>query len=320
MSEKILVADDSPTLQRVVQSVLAGQGFEVVLASDGVEAIRKFYAERPDLVLCDIQMPKMNGYLVCRLLKEDWSAATVPFIMLTSHDAAGDRYWGLKTGADAYLTKDFDARQLVDAVRSTLDSVQNRPQIASADPISYMGDSEILGRVSDLLDKKLYEATLVNEINGLAAMIGDYRETVASLLAVLATFIDFTMAAVGLVEEGDVGIRVNHPVTAEDFERMAAHVVDNLSAYSSQVIDLGNARLWSADPYSHLGAGTSGDPLTTFVAMPLRAQGRVIGLLALGSATPHAFSEKELAVLRVIEAAAAVVVDNARLYDQAKVG
>lgn len=318
MSEKILVADDSPTLCRVVQSVLSRQEYEVVLAVDGLDAIRKFYAERPDLVLLDIQMPKMNGYLVCRLLKEDWSAAGVPVIMLTAHDAAGDRYWGLKTGADAYLTKDFDARQLVDAVRTTLASAKGAGP-AEHESIAYLSDSEILGRVSDLLDKKLYEATLVNEINGLAGMMGDYRESVASLLAVLATFIDFTMAGVGLVDEGDVGVRVNHPVSHDEFERMAGAVVDNLSAYSSRVIDLENARLWAVDPYEVLGTGESGDPLATFVAMPLHAQGRVIGLLAIGSATPHAFSEKELEVLRVIEAAAAVVIDNARLYDKSKV-
>jgi transcriptional regulator with GAF, ATPase, and Fis domain len=239
--------------------------------------------------------------------------------MLTSHDAAGDRYWGLKTGADAYLTKDFDARMLLDAVRDTVASAANRPAAPPADPIAYMSDSEILGRVSDMLDRKLYEATLVNEINGLAAMLGDYRETAASLLAVLATFIDFTMASIGLVDEGDVGIRVNHSVSHEDFERLAAHVVDNLSAYSSRPLDFATARLWAADPYGRLGGESGGDPLTTFVAMPLRAQGRVIGLLALGSASAHAFSEKELAVLRVIESAAAVVVDNARLYDRAKV-
>src|SRR3989442_14767203 len=138
MSEKILVADDSPTLQRVVQSVLTREGYEVILAPDGVDAIRKFYAERPDLVLCDIQMPKMNGYLVCRLLKEDWTAAGVPLIMLTSHDAAGDRYWGYKTGADAYLTKDFDARQLVEAVRTTLTTARGTAPASHADPISYM--------------------------------------------------------------------------------------------------------------------------------------------------------------------------------------
>jgi GAF domain-containing protein len=200
-----------------------------------------------------------------------------------------------------------------------LSTFRARIPVTPLDPITYLSDQEILGRVSDLLDKKLYEATLVNEINGLAAIVGDYRETAASLLAVLATFIDFTMAGIGLVEEADVGVRVNHAVSHQDFERMAAHVVDNLSAYSSQVIEAHNARLWSADPYKVLGKGSSGDPLTTFVAMPLRAQGKVIGLLALGSAMPQAFSEKELAVLRVIESAAAVVIDNARLYDRAQV-
>ena len=75
---KVLVADDSAVLRAAVTKLLEGDGYEVVVAEDGVDAITKFYEEQPDLVLLDVQMPKLNGYVVCRLLKEDPIAASIP--------------------------------------------------------------------------------------------------------------------------------------------------------------------------------------------------------------------------------------------------
>ncbi len=103
---KILVADDSPVIRTAVSVILNEAGFEVVTAEDGIDTIQKFYAERPDLLVLDIQMPKMTGYMAARLLKEDWSVAHVPILILTAHDSAEDRYWADKSGADGYLTKE----------------------------------------------------------------------------------------------------------------------------------------------------------------------------------------------------------------------
>lgn len=318
---KILVADDSVTLQKVVKSVLSQQGYEVVLADDGVEAIRQYYGERPDVVICDILMPKMNGYLVCRLLKEDWTAEATPFIMLTSQDAASDRYRGLKTGADAYLSKDFDASMLLEVVRKALESAEpsEGPDEEDAERAD-MDDAAILARVGDLLDRKLYEATLVNEISQLASHTSEYGEMVTEMLGLIAEFIDYALGAVGLIEERSVGIRINHEVTYEDFQAMSSHVVENMSAYSAYAFGTEDCNVWMIDPDNNMGQGISGDPLATFVCMPLRGPGGVIGLLALSAPVTNAFSEKELSILRLIEPAVAVVVDNGRLYDRSRTG
>src|SRR4051795_4934341 len=116
----IVIADDSPTLRRIVGSVLSKDGHEVVHAEDGVEAVQAVFRTQPDVVILDVQMPRVSGYVAGRLLKEDWQTADIPVILLTSLDAASDRYWGAQTGADRYLTKDFEAPQLVTAVRDVL--------------------------------------------------------------------------------------------------------------------------------------------------------------------------------------------------------
>ncbi len=103
---RILVADDSPVIRTAVSVILEDAGYEVVTAADGIETIQKFYEEQPDLVVLDIQMPNMTGYMACRLLKEDWSVAHIPILILTAHDSAEDRYWADKSGADGYLTKE----------------------------------------------------------------------------------------------------------------------------------------------------------------------------------------------------------------------
>src|SRR4051812_38275849 len=116
----VVIADDSPTLRRILTSVLSKEGFDVVPAEDGVDAVQQVFRTMPDVVILDVQMPRVSGYVAARLLKDDWQTADIPIIMLTSLDAASDRYWGAQTGADRYFTKDFEAPQLVTAVHDVI--------------------------------------------------------------------------------------------------------------------------------------------------------------------------------------------------------
>src|SRR3954468_5798914 len=154
----IVIADDSPTLRRIVGSVLTKDGHEVVHAEDGVEAVQAVFRTQPDVVILDVQMPRVSGYVAARLLKDDWQTADIPVILLTSLDAASDRYWGAQTGADRYLTKDFEAPDLVEAVNAVIaDSVQargGRPALRP-EPVELTND-DVLSRVCDLLDRKLF--------------------------------------------------------------------------------------------------------------------------------------------------------------------
>src|SRR4051812_19216702 len=159
---RVLVADDSPLVLRVIEKMLAGAGYSVLVAHDGLEAIEKAVAEGVDLVILDVMMPRMNGYQACRLLKTEPTTKSVPVVILTSKDQAGDRFWGLETGADYYITKDSEPHRILDLVTNILSSEGVRSRSGAAE-IRTSG-VDILSRVNDLLDRKLYEATILSEI------------------------------------------------------------------------------------------------------------------------------------------------------------
>ena len=131
---KVLIADDSPLVLRMIEKMLSGAGCEVVAARDGLEAIEKAVAEDVQLVILDVMMPRMNGYQACRLLKTEPTTRHLPVVILTSKDQAGDRFWGLETGADYYITKDSDPHRIQELVRNILAGEAGRPAPGAGRP------------------------------------------------------------------------------------------------------------------------------------------------------------------------------------------
>ena len=120
MSETILVADDDPAILRLVEVNLKLEGYEVITAGDGEEALRLVHETMPALVLLDIMMPKLDGYEVCERIRSDGRTRHVNVIMLTAKSMSADKIVGLTSGADDYVLKPFDPMELVARVRSTL--------------------------------------------------------------------------------------------------------------------------------------------------------------------------------------------------------
>ena len=116
----VLVVDDSTMIRVMLTECLESSGFEVIEAIDGIEAIAQIQTHRPDLVITDIVMPRMNGYELCRWIKSDPQAKDIPVMMCTSKNEDFDRYWGLKQGADAYIAKPYRSLEMVNAVKYLL--------------------------------------------------------------------------------------------------------------------------------------------------------------------------------------------------------
>lgn len=130
--EKILNIDDSPTVQRLIEMILSSQGYQVVLASDGEEGIQKAKAERPALILVDFVMPKMNGYQVCKVLKEDPEFHETPIILVTSKgDKVGSKFVDT-LGISEYFTKPFQPEELLSKIREVLDKKAQEAAAAAA--------------------------------------------------------------------------------------------------------------------------------------------------------------------------------------------
>ena len=116
-NKSILVVEDSPTHLRLITAPLSKMGYRISTAVTGEEGIIKASNERPDLIVLDIILPKKNGFQVCRQLKTTPVTQDIKILMLSSKNQTSDRFWGMRQGADEYMTKPFEEQELVEMVR-----------------------------------------------------------------------------------------------------------------------------------------------------------------------------------------------------------
>lgn len=112
-----MVIDDSKTIRRTAENLLKKQGYDVVTATDGFEALAKIAEHKPDIIFVDIMMPRLDGYQTCALIKNNRNFKDTPVIMLSSKDSIFDKARGRIVGSEQYLTKPFTKDDLLDAIR-----------------------------------------------------------------------------------------------------------------------------------------------------------------------------------------------------------
>ena len=117
MNKKVLVVDDEKPIADILKFNLQKEGYDVNVAYDGEEAIRKVYQFEPDLILLDIMLPKMDGFQVCKKIRESFN---IPILMLTAKEEEVDKVLGLELGADDYITKPFGVRELLARVKANI--------------------------------------------------------------------------------------------------------------------------------------------------------------------------------------------------------
>ena len=129
----ILLVEDDRVLQLVISKMLLMNGLDVIVASDGVEALKKIQSFSPSLVILDIVLPEMNGYEVCRWLKKNEETQNIPVVMFTAKSEEFDFYWGSKQGAEAYVSKQSHPQHLIDTVNQLLHS-REAARVVNASP------------------------------------------------------------------------------------------------------------------------------------------------------------------------------------------
>jgi DNA-binding response OmpR family regulator len=120
MSSRILIVDDQPDLAGMMADMLSDAGYATRTAENGRDALADIQAERPDLVVLDVNMPGLDGFEVATMLKADPSTATIPIIMVSAQDGRGARLIGLESGAEDYLSKPVDSAELIAKIRNLL--------------------------------------------------------------------------------------------------------------------------------------------------------------------------------------------------------
>jgi DNA-binding response OmpR family regulator len=133
---RVLVVDDDPALLSLIEYTFEREGYEVLTASDGKEAMRQFFAHRPNLVILDVMMPRMDGWETCKRIRE---VSEVPIVMLTARGQDEDIVRGLEYGADDYLTKPFSIKVLMAHARAVLRRAA-LPPVGEEEPVTYCDD------------------------------------------------------------------------------------------------------------------------------------------------------------------------------------
>ena len=121
MTKKVLIADDEPNIVISLEFLLRREGYEVVVAQDGIEALAQVRAERPDMAILDVMMPRRNGFEVCQDLRQDPEFKDLRIMMLTAKGRDTEVSKGLALGADVYMTKPFSTRELIAKAKALMD-------------------------------------------------------------------------------------------------------------------------------------------------------------------------------------------------------
>jgi two-component system cell cycle response regulator len=313
---RVLIADDSPLVLRMIELMLSSAGYSVLTARDGLEAIEKAVADGVDLVILDVMMPRMNGYQACRLLKTEPSTRHVPVVILTSKDQAGDRFWGLETGADYYITKDSEPQRILELVKNILSSEGGRPRPRGAEAKS--AEVDILSRVNDLLDRKLYEATILSEIGRVARSLVQFDETFTSVMGLVARVAEFTLGAMAFVEqdEVDVELLLNRRVAPAVVDEAKARLLEAVVAARAGA-PLGRVR---ARLFAPPGGGQSAEEtaLGAFAAFPVETNSRLAGLLVVAGRAVGKMTPETRGFLGQVANQAHIVMENSRLFERVR--
>jgi diguanylate cyclase (GGDEF)-like protein len=162
--KKILIIEDTEFMTKLISDVLKEAGYEVVTASTGEEGILKVREEKPDLVLLDVVMPGMDGFEVCKILRDDESNNLMPIIMLTAQENEDDK---LELGADDYIIKPFNSRELVSRVRNTLKRIDRNRW---ANPLTGLrGNIEIQTEINQRIAKNKMFAVIYGDLDNFKA-------------------------------------------------------------------------------------------------------------------------------------------------------
>ncbi len=317
----VLLADDNKLVVKVTGSILEQAGYKVDVAWDGLEAALKAFSLMPDLLILDIEMPKIKGYQVCRLLKEDPLTSWLPIIMLTGREHQSDMFWGIKTGADAYITKGFQPEHLLERVEELLSmesEYREQKELSRKRRRKDISEAYIIDKITDLLDRKLFETTILNEFAALSGSLQDFMETLISVFENLDRIFDYLAGGLFLLDEKELYLYVNKPISEELLEETAEETLRTATGYAWSGEDSSLVERTVINVEAVVKQGEWKKPELAFAHIPLTSHKKVIGVLLVAGAATPAFRRDAPSILNLVRNELTMIVDNARLYEDAK--
>lgn len=323
MTKKILVVDDSKTQRLTLRLKLERNGYEVIDAENGMDAIRLVYEQAPDLVLSDVIMPSINGYHLCRLIKRDKLTQSIPVILLTVLDKKIDKFWGLRAGADEFFCKDGDDAELIKKIEVLLAKSKNNGAelLSIADTTQY----DFTSKVAEILDESLVKSTLTNEFRDLAEFVLDDKIFNHKLFNLLSSILDYNLLAVFYnesdkrdkilyLEQNECDIDSNVLKAAKD-RVLAKIIAKDVTKYAKFKLDYKIVQNNSQNTNFSQEIKSLDEFQSEFV-VPIEDEGKMIGAIALFHKSPSKYVNSQ--TLSTILAELKMVFKIKWLYSETK--
>lgn len=224
MTNRILLIDDSITQLEMLKLQFTKAGFEVITAKDGSEGYRLVFETAPDLILSDIVMPNLNGYKLCRLLKNNEITREIPVVLLTVLDKKIDRFWGNKSGANKFISKTISYQEIEEIVKKIIQKYPVSDEYKQALLNNVVSDQAVQNQINEVLDELLMNSTFLNEFRDLGEFLTHDKVLIEKTFELLGSFIDYNIA----------GIFLNSP---DKNEKNILHLDINKSSTSKFVIE-----------------------------------------------------------------------------------
>ena len=203
MAIKILLVEDSDTQLKFLKEGLVQHGFEVETAGNGSEAYKKIFTFTPDIVVSDIMMPAIDGYHLCRMIKNTEETKKIPVILLTVLDNKIDAFWGKKAGAQLFLLKSIDIKELVSHINATVRRYPVSEDYKKALACKDSADNSAQFKLNSILNDLLMKSIFSNEFRNLSDFLNYERILVEKLFSLLSSFVEYHVAGVYFASPDD---------------------------------------------------------------------------------------------------------------------
>ena len=225
MAVKVLLVEDSETQLKFLRDGLAQNGFEVETAMNGAEAYKKLFEYVPDIVVSDIMMPVIDGYQLCRMIKNVDETKKIPVILLTVLDKKIDSFWGKKAGAQLFLSKTIDMNELVKNINATLRRYPLTDEYKANIALKANSDNSAQTRLNNILNDLLLKSVFANEFRNLSDFLNYERILVEKLFSLMSSFVEYSVAGVFFASPDDyaenilcidtLGLNINKSVLSD---------------------------------------------------------------------------------------------------------
>ncbi|MCM1072978.1 MAG: response regulator, partial [Bacteroides sp.] len=187
MATRILLVEDSETQLRFLEEGLTEHGFEVITAINGSEAYKKVYSCTPDIIVSDIMMPAIDGYHLCRMVKNTEETKKIPVILLTILENKIDGFWGKKAGAQLFLSKSIEIKELAANINATVRRYPVTDEYKQALASKENVDNSAQSRLNSILNDLLMKSVFSNEFRNLNDFLNYERILVEKLFSLLSS-------------------------------------------------------------------------------------------------------------------------------------